>query len=144
IGNVQPSATWQGLTGFGFDQKNEFYMLTLGTPGRILKLTRKNTNPEPPATLSATGAFSNLATLTPAVGIIPFDVNAPLWSDGASKKRWIALPNNGSPYDASETITFATAGPWQFPAGTVFIKHFELPIDARNPALVRRLETRDC
>ena len=28
------------------------------------------------------------------------------------------------------------------PVGTVFIKHFELPIDSRNPSLIKRLETR--
>jgi uncharacterized repeat protein (TIGR03806 family) len=79
-----------------------------------------------PKLLSETGIFSSLQTLTPVAGITPYEVNSPLWSDGASKRRWIAMPENGR-------IGFAARGEWSFPAGTLFIKHFELG---------RRLETR--
>lgn len=151
------SMTWQGaspvqaqpiaqvasysLSGFGLDHQNELYLMTLGSQGRILKLSR-STTPEPPATLSALSAFSDLATLTPAPGVLPFDVNSPLWSDDAAKQRWIALPNNGAPFDADETITFNASSEWQLPVGTVLIKHFELPVDETNPAIRKRLETR--
>ncbi len=97
---------------------------------------------DPPALLSLTGAFSNLATLAPAPGVVPYGVNAPLWSDGAEKKRWMALPNDGLHNTAAEKIAFAPEGNWAFPSGTVFIKHFELPVDDNNPAIIRRLETR--
>ena len=96
----------------------------------------------PPALLSETGAFSDLATLTPAQGVFPYDVNAPLWSDAAAKQRWIALPNDGTHDSASEKIGFSPDGNWSFPAGTVFIKHFELPVDEANPSIHKRLETR--
>ena len=95
-----------------------------------------------PAKLSQTAAFKNLNALIPADGIIPYTVNSPLWSDGAEKKRWIALPNNGSFNTAAEKVSFSAQDPWEFPEGTVIIKHFELPIDARNPSLTKRLETR--
>jgi mono/diheme cytochrome c family protein len=39
-------------------------------------------------------------------------------------------------------VGFATNGQWTFPIGTVFVKHFELPIDDTNPAVRKRLETR--
>jgi len=97
---------------------------------------------EPPALLSETGAFSDLATLTPAPGVFPYTVNAPLWSDAAEKKRWISLPNDGVHDAPGEKIGFSAGGNWNFPHGTVFIKHFELPMDEDNPAVVRRLETR--
>src|SRR5690606_26575195 len=92
--------------------------------------------------LSETGAFSDLATLTPAAGVFPYDVNAPLWSDAAEKKRWIALPNDGTHDTPQEKIGFNPEGDWSFPAGTVFIKHFELPVDETTPSIIRRLETR--
>ncbi|QJE96547.1 LamG-like jellyroll fold domain-containing protein [Luteolibacter luteus] len=97
---------------------------------------------EPPALLSETGAFSDLATLTPSQGVFPYDVNAPLWSDAAAKQRWIALPNDGTHDSASEKIGFSPDGNWSFPVGTVFIKHFELPVDEANPPIHKRLETR--
>ena len=97
---------------------------------------------EPPALLSETGAFTDLATLTPAPGIFPYGVNAPLWSDASAKKRWIALPNDGAHNSPEEKIGFAPNGDWSFPPGTVFIKHFELPLDENNSAAIRRLETR--
>src|SRR5262249_4142676 len=42
----------------------------------------------------------------------------------------------------SQKIKFSPSGDWKFPAGTVFVKHFELPIDETQPDLHRRLETR--
>ena len=101
---------------------------------------RNNTFPFP-AVLSATGAFSNLSTLTPATGLIPFTVNSPLWSDAAIKTRWIAVPNDGPPYTSDEQITFVPVGEWAFPNGTVFVKHFELTVNEITGAR-KRLETR--
>lgn len=133
--------TGSTLSGFGIDQDNELYLMCLGTEGKILKLSHSPTR-QPPATLSATGAFADLAALTPAPGVIPFTVNSPLYSDNAVKQRWIAVPNNGVPYDATETVGFTSSGEWTYPAGTVLIKHFDLPVDDANPSVRRRIETR--
>ena len=94
-----------------------------------------------PPLLSETGAFSDLGTLTPSTGLIPFAVNSPLWTDGALKSRWIAVPNDGPPYTSNEQISFAPVGEWGFPNGTVFIKHFELTVNEATGER-RRLETR--
>jgi uncharacterized repeat protein (TIGR03806 family) len=88
-----------------------------------------------PKRLSQTGAFVDTRHLIPAAGLIPYELVVSFWSDGASKQRWIALP-------AGEKIRFAATGEWQFPPGTVFVKTFELPLDASHPELRRRLETR--
>ena len=85
-----------------------------------------------PTTLSATGLFSDVTSLTPAPGLIEYEVRTALWSDDAEKKRWIALPGN-------ETIRFSNREPWSFPTGTAIVKHFEL---AQNGQAPRRLETR--
>jgi hypothetical protein len=80
------------------------------------------------------GAFTDLAKLTPVPGFIPYDINTPLWSDGALKRRWIAVPQN-------ERIGFSPTGAWSFPAGTVFMKHFDMVVNEVTGAR-RRLETR--
>jgi uncharacterized repeat protein (TIGR03806 family) len=133
---------YTGLSSFGLDGNNEIYMCRMGGPGEILKLARVTVTNSPPATLSQTGIFTNLTTLGATNGIIPYTVNVPFWSDGATKQRWIALPNDGSPYTTNEQIAFAPTGEWSFPPGTVFVKHFTLLTNETNPNSVRRLETR--
>jgi uncharacterized repeat protein (TIGR03806 family) len=85
-----------------------------------------------PTTLSATGLFSDTAALTSKPGLVEYDVISPLWSDGALKRRWLALP-------AGQVIGFSPDDPWSFPVGTAFVKHFELQV---SPTATRRIETR--
>jgi hypothetical protein len=95
-----------------------------------------------PDVLSKTNAFADTARLKPAAGMLAYDVNVPFWSDGAVKRRWIALPGR-EPFDKpNERIGFSPADAFAFPAGTVFIKHFDLSLDEKRPELSRRLETR--
>ena len=96
-----------------------------------------------PALLSQTGVFSNTPAMGAAAGLVPYGVNVPLWSDGAVKSRWLAVPNSGAPYTPNEQISFAPTGEWSFPSGTIFVKHFDLVTDYSNTnAAKRRLETR--
>jgi uncharacterized repeat protein (TIGR03806 family) len=91
----------------------------------------------PPATLSATGAFADLATLTPNAGIVPYKPNISFWSDYAQKARWFCIP------DINQTMIFSANGNWTFPTGMVWIKHFNLPDERTNPdGPARRIETR--
>jgi uncharacterized repeat protein (TIGR03806 family) len=134
-----------GLANFSTDSGGEVYLMDLaggGTNGRIMKLAVPALSAEPPQFLSQTGVFADLATLVPAAGVIPYDVPNPLWSDDAAKRRWMILPNDGSFNSPAEDVVFSAGGNWVFPAGTVFVKHFEAPVDASQPSAVKRLETR--
>jgi len=132
-----------GLTSFGVDHNNEILMSMGGEGAQIYKLAASGAViPPPPALLSQTGVFSDTTNLVPNAKLIPFDVTAPLWSDNATKARWMVVPNDGAPYTASETIAFTTNGNWTFPTGSVLIKHFNLPVNDTNPAALKRLETR--
>jgi uncharacterized repeat protein (TIGR03806 family) len=95
-----------------------------------------------PPLLSQTGVFSNTPSMTPTNGLIPYVPNTPLWSDGAVKTRYLAVPNNGGVITPGQQITFAPTGTWTFPAGTVFVKTFQLNTDTSNPNVLHRLETR--
>jgi len=95
-----------------------------------------------PLLLSQTGVFTNTPEMVPTNGLIPYTPNTPLWSDGAVKTRYFAVPNNGGVITPSEQITFAPTGTWTFPAGTVFVKTFQLNTDTSNPNVLHRLETR--
>jgi len=84
-----------------------------------------------PALLSQTGAFADVRKLTPARGLLPYDLVLSFWSDGAQKARLVAIP--------AGKVGFSPDGDWTFPRGTVFVKTFDLALDAAH---TRRLETR--
>ena len=135
-----------GLGNFCTDTSGEIYLMMVnGTNqggGTIHKLVTQGVSLEPPTLLSQTGFFTNLATLQPIAGAIPYAVANPLWSDAAAKRRWVLLPNDGQHDSATEDIVFSADGNWAFPAGTVFVKHFEVALSEANHALTKRLETR--
>lgn len=88
-----------------------------------------------PQLLSQTGAFNNTRALIPTESLIPYDLIVSFWSDGASKLRYVSVPDGTK-------IKFTPTGEWNFPAGTVFVKTFELATDETQPNVKRRLETR--
>jgi mono/diheme cytochrome c family protein len=73
--------------------------------------------PEPcaPATLRETGLYAPDGSI--AIANRPFSPQYSLWSDGASKSRWIHLPS-GSAIDTTDNAN------WVFPVGTKFWKEF--------------------
>ena len=95
-----------------------------------------------PPLLSGTGTFSNTTNRTPAAGLIPYAPNAPQWKDNAVSSWLMAVPNNGGVITPGEQIQFQPTNAWTFPAGSVFVKNFELVVNETNAAVpVRRLET---
>jgi mono/diheme cytochrome c family protein len=73
--------------------------------------------PHPPATLAETGLYAPGAGQRIADGARPFSPQYPLWTDGASKRRWISLPP-GTSIDGRQLLE------WDFPVGTRFWKEF--------------------
>jgi uncharacterized repeat protein (TIGR03806 family) len=67
--------------------------------------------------------------------VIPYEINAPFWSDGAHKERFVAVPNEGK-------ITFHEDKAWEFEDGAVTVKSFSLDMEEGKPASRRRIETR--
>jgi glucose/arabinose dehydrogenase len=67
------------------------------------------------SSLSGTGCFDGSGN--PTGGMIPFEVRAPLWSDGASKRRWLSIPDGTN-------ITLDADGDFVFPNGTILAKEF--------------------
>lgn len=127
-----------GIAAFGRDPRNGDVLLAYQPGDQILRLTFAPDDPNAtfPRTLSETGAFRDLDTLTPEAGIVAYEVNTPFWSDGAVKQRWFSLPATNL------LIGFQRDEPWSFPSGMVWIKHFEIETTNGVPGSRRRLETR--
>jgi uncharacterized repeat protein (TIGR03806 family) len=88
-------------------------------------------------TLSSYQFFTGeLKDLTPAEGVVPYQLNSPLFSDYAYKKRFIKFPKGTSAYYHATEV-------FEFPEGTVLIKNFYYPADFRKPEEnIRIVETR--
>lgn len=130
------------LTTWGQDNAGEVYLGALG-PGHTL-YTLTTTSPptlDPPALLSQLGVFQDVPGRVPSAFMIPFAPAVPFWSDGARKTRWAIVPNDGLIDDPSEQIAFSPAGEWDWPVGSVLVKHFDLVVDEVTGATTP-LETR--
>src|SRR5262245_25211946 len=92
---------------------------------------------EPPEKLSAYGLFTgNGSSQEPVPGVIPYDLNTPLFADYALKYRFIKLPP-GSHASYHDTEVF------DFPVGTVISKTFAFAKNLSDPSKGRQLiETR--
>jgi uncharacterized repeat protein (TIGR03806 family) len=113
-----PAASW---VSFAEDTDGELYALALNQ-GQIYKLVAAaapgpNTFPD---RLSKTGCADPADVTRPASGLVPYGVNAALWSDGAQKERWMALP------DGAKITVSDVDGDFDFPNGTVLVKSFSI------------------
>jgi uncharacterized repeat protein (TIGR03806 family) len=126
--NATPTVTATNLTplagvnvvAFAEDQAGE--LLVVDYNGRLFNLlaaggSGTNTIPDK---LSATGCADASNPILPSAGLIPYAPNAAFWSDGASKKRWLGLP------DGLTIRPSAASGDWSFPLGTVLRKDFSV------------------
>jgi len=110
--------TGLSIVSFGEGNDGEVYVVNYNSLHRIL-FQAPSGGGVVPTTLSATGCANPGDARQPAGGLIPYAVNAPFWSDGASKDRWIGLPDGSS-------ITVQPSGDWDFPNGTVLMKNFSI------------------
>ncbi|MDQ3231676.1 MAG: hypothetical protein M3Q07_07635, partial [Pseudobdellovibrionaceae bacterium] len=81
----------------------------------------------PARLLSETGCVDPKDPARPAASVVPYDIVAPLWSDGSAKQRYLALP-------VGQKARFDADGHLDVPVGSVTIKHFELqgrPVETR-------------
>jgi glucose/arabinose dehydrogenase len=123
------------ITGFGLDTHGE--VLVVDHAGGLYEFEPRGEAPKGkfPTRLSDTGLFTSVKGYQTDPGLVPYSVNASLWSDGAVKERHIALPG-------SAQIDFTSWRGWNFPDNSVLVKTFSLPIDPANPTAMNRIETR--
>jgi glucose/arabinose dehydrogenase len=129
------------ITGFGVDSRGEVLIADHRGDGKGNFYTLEATPKDLPAStfprrLSESGLFRSVAGHVVEPALISYSVNAPLWSDGAYKERYLALPG------ADSRIEFTRSHGWNFPDQTVLVKSFALDMEVGNPASRRWIETR--
>lgn len=86
--------------------------------------------------LSSYRFFRDGPAQLPNGGVLPYDLNTALFSDYATKHRFVWMPPGTS-------ATYSARDSFAFPVGTVLIKTFSYPFDLRAPEHGERLiETR--
>lgn len=116
------------ISSFGEDADGELYALGWDD-GILYKLVPGANDAAPtfPALLSQTGCVDPKDPKVMAPGVVPYGVNVELWSDGADKRRFVAIPDG-------TTIKVEADGDMTIPRGSVVLKEFA--VDGR------RIETR--
>ncbi len=126
--HVQPGTAPPGAPGvlnisaFGESTAGELFVVdyVLGQIYRLIFTQGGGGGDNVPQQLSQTGCVNTTsAGAPPLLSLIPYRPNAAFWSDGASKERWIGLPNG-------QNIAVQGSGDWAPPNGTVLVKHFRV------------------
>jgi uncharacterized repeat protein (TIGR03806 family) len=118
------------IAAFGLDAGSELYYVEYAGSGRIRRLVPDAAPAVDtiPADLRDTGCVDPANPQLPAAGLVPYGVNAPFWSDGAAKERYLGLP------DGARIVRSDATGEWTLPPGTVVMKTFRLagqPVETR-------------
>lgn len=128
-GGASPSVlleSGKNIASFGEDAAGELYLLDYGA-GQVHRLAPAPSSAGFPQKLSQTGCFLASDARVPSAKLVPYDLNAPLWSDGADKQRWLSVP-------AGRKIAVRPDGDWELPVGSVLVKTFSLggkPVETR-------------
>ena len=106
------------IASFGEDTDGEVYLVHLG--GTLHRLVQgAGGGRQIPNQLSQTGCVNPSTPTLPASGLIPYAPNAPFYSDGAVKTRWLALPDG-------QRIVIDAGNDFDFPSGSVLVKNFSI------------------
>ena len=84
---------------FGQSEDGELYWMNWEKDTHIYRLARNPAVGKPsqfPRKLSESGLFADTASQKPAPGVLPFEIAEPMWQDGATAQRFVALPNGES------------------------------------------------
>ncbi len=86
------------IVAFGEDADGELFLLDhdTGIVHTLEKAVAAEYDPKKfPQTLSATGLYADTAKHKLAAGIVPIRINAPMWNDGGTAERFVAVPGDG-------------------------------------------------
>ena len=134
------------VSAFGEDADGEIFLLDHDT-GIVHTLERAvaaEYDPKAfPKTLSATGLFADTAKHRLAEGIVPIRVNAPMWNDGGTAERFVAVPGDGVIVDHEGRKPLGGTIDWlpyqfHFPKDSVLGRTITLEV---KPEQKRRVET---
>jgi uncharacterized repeat protein (TIGR03806 family) len=116
------------ITGFAVNRSEELLVMDQGSGlYRITPIPPAKKTHEFPRKLSETGLFASARDHRVEAGVVPYSVNSPGWTDGATVDRYLALPGDS-------TLPFEGNRGWHLPDGSVIFQTLSIS--------GRRIETR--
>jgi uncharacterized repeat protein (TIGR03806 family) len=109
------------ISTFGQDADGEVYVVDYAS-GEARQLVAADGGAPvegPGVKLSETGCLDPKDPTHPPQGMIAYDVNSPLWSDGSTKDRWLYVPEGSK-------IGVLADGDFDVPPGSVAVKTFSV------------------
>lgn len=123
------------IAAFAVTHSGELLLVEYGNGfSRLIPREAPPDRPPFPPKLSETGLFVSVKDYEVQPGVIPYEINAAGWVDGATAERHVAIPNSGS-MSFSETRGFTLSD------GSVALQTLSVPV-ASNLTQTRRVETR--
>ncbi len=116
--------------GFAEDAERELIILSLSGPQRLVPADPGGLG-DFPQRLSQHPCFESTDPRQVVSGVIPYEPASQLWSDGASKRRFLAVPDGETIDRAANCGTLSPSdceaqGDWELPIGSVLIKEFAI------------------
>ena len=129
------------ISGFGTDSQGDLLVADYAGNEEGAFYTLIPSAPKPPSApfpqkLSDSGLFLSVKGHVVDPALIPYQVNSPLWSDGAEKSRFMAIPGE------TPQIEITNNRGWSFPNETVIVKSFALQMIDGDASSKRWIETR--
>ncbi len=116
------SATPYSIAGFAEGNDGELYLLDHrggGTIQRLVPAVGTGTGRPFPVRLSESGCVDPADPTRVSGGLIDYEINAPFWTDGVEKARYLSIPDGTG-------IGIDPLHDWDFPVGSVLLKHFRI------------------
>ncbi len=124
------------LVSFGEDNAGEIYLLDYERTRQVYRLVPNasaKVNREFPRKLSESGLFASTKEHKPADGVVPYAINAAMWTDHATAERFLAIPGEGRVTETNGGLTV--------PNGSVLARTVSREMERGNPKTARRVET---
>jgi putative heme-binding domain-containing protein len=134
------------ISTFARGEDGELFFIHYGEPSSVHRLARHPDAGKPssfPMRLSESGLFSDVVKQTPMPGVQPFEIRTPMWADGATASRFVAIP------DRDGIITKLTVNKNKnrieskvtWPKDMVLAKTITMEMERGNPGTAKKIET---
>ena len=102
---------------------------------------REPTSPSHARSSGESGTSSPTSpTSTPSPGVVPYHINAGMWSDPASPQHVLGVPGSDAIVTA-DGRQIISGRMWYFPSNTVFARTLTLELEQGHPSSSKRIET---